>query len=485
MAGRPSAHGDTSERMITVIGLGPGGLSRVPEPVLRILLDKERTVVVRTISHPAAKELASRREVLSCDDLYESAGTFDEVYEAIAARVGDASLAGPVVYAVPGSPTVGEFAVRKLLSSGQEVEVIPAESFIDAVLAEVGYDPLDRGLQVLNGHDLPDPLILDKPTIIGHLDSPEALVDVGAAVDRVTPEDATVTILQGVGSDDAVVVRSEPAAVDPALAGDRTSMYVDAEPGGLIGAIKAMRVLREQCPWDRSQTHQSLAKYLVEESHELIDAIVTLESDPDDLMAYAAVEDELGDVLLSVLFHAVIAREAGVFDIDDVAEGLRQKLVRRHPHVFGDVELGSASEVKANWDRIKAAERGGDGEESVLDGIPSGMPALHRASKVQNRAAKVGFDWQEPAEVIPKVREEVDELAEAVSGQGDIESELGDLLFSVVNLARHLGMDPETSLLAASARFESRFRQMEAEGPLGELTLDQLNERWERSKRSD
>lgn len=471
--------------MITVTGLGPGSLSRVPEPVLSILLDDRRTVVARTSRHPAAQELAARRAVVFCDDLYESSETFDEVYEAIAARVEDASLAGPVVYAVPGSPTIGEFAVRKLLSSGREVEVIPAESFIDAVLAEVGYDPLDRGLQVLNGHDLPDPLILDKPTIIGHLDSPEALADVGSAVDRVTAEGATVTILRGVGSEDAVVVRSDPAALDPALAGDRTSMYVDAEPGGLVGVIRAMRVLREQCPWDRSQTHQSLAKYLVEETHELIDAIAALESDPGDLVAYAGVEEELGDVLLSVLFHAVIAREAGVFDLDDVAERLRQKLVRRHPHVFGDVEVGSASEVKSNWDRIKAAEKPGDGQESVLDGIPSGMPALHRASKVQNRAAKVGFDWQEPVEVIAKVREEIDELAEAVSRQGDIGSELGDVLFSVVNLARHLGMDPEMSLLGATGRFESRLRRMEVEGPLDELTLEQLDERWERAKRSD
>lgn len=470
--------------MITVIGLGPGSLDRVPGPVRGLLFQPESTVVVRTLRHPAAAELAARREVLSCDDLYEAAATFGEVYEAIAGRVLEASRDGEVIYAVPGSPMLGEFAVRKIIDSGENVEVIPAESFVDAVLSEMGYDPLDRGLQILNGHELPDPLILDKPTIVAHLDSPEVMAEVAAAVDRVTPDGAQVTLLAGLGSDDAIVKRSDPSGVDLTAAGDRTSLFIDADPGGLVGAVRAMRILRRECPWDREQTHQSLAKYLVEETYELIDAISLLESAPNDLVSYAHVEDELGDVLLSVLFHAVIARQAGVFDIDDVAEVLRQKLVRRHPHVFGDVEVASASEVKANWDEIKASERLGDsGSGSILDGIPTGMPALQRASKVQNRAGKVGFDWPSALDVVPKLHEELEELAQAMAGEGDVPAELGDLLFAVVNLARHLDVDPELSLSAAVRRFESRFRDMEANAPLAELTLPELDELWERAKR--
>lgn len=470
--------------MITIIGLGPGTLDRVPKPMREILTDPARTVVARTMHHPAAADLADLREVVFCDDLYENSDTFDDVYRAITERVTGLAASGPVVYAVPGSPTVGEFAVAMIRNSGLDVDVIPGESFVDAVLAEVGYDPLDRGLQILNGHELPDPLVLDKPTIIGHLDAPSTLSDVLDAVSRVIPEESAVTLLAGVGAPDQVVVTSPPLQIDPAHAGFRTSLFVDSDPGGLIGAIQVMRRLREECPWDREQTHQSLVKNLIEESYELIEAIEGLAVDDaePDWVAYAAVEDELGDVFLQVLFHEAIARQVGAFDIDGAAEVLRQKLVRRHPHVFADTEVGSAEEVKRNWDRIKADERSDDAG-SALDGIPTGLPALQRAAKTQNRAAKVGFDWEHAGQVLPKVDEEVTELGAAMAGEGDVEAELGDLLFSVVNLARHLGIDPELALSRATTRFGERFRRMESEGPLDGLDLDGLNERWDRAKK--
>jgi tetrapyrrole methylase family protein/MazG family protein len=467
--------------VITIIGLGPGDFDRIPEAVRHALLEPGATVVVRTLEHPAARELAGMRDVVSCDDLYESLDSFDEVYAAIANRVLEASAGGSVVYAVPGSPMIGEFAVRRLLDSRTDVEVMAGESFLDAVLAEVGYDPLDRGLQILNGHDLPDPMVLDKPTVIAQLDRPEVMADVAARIGRVLPDDTVVTVLVGAGSSDVMRVEASPDQIDPGLAGYRTSMFIDSEPGGLIGAVRTMAILREQCPWDREQTHQSLVKYLVEESYELIDAVSRLGVDESDLVAYAEVEDELGDVLLSVLFHAAIARQNGVFDIDDVAEVMRQKLVRRHPHVFGDVDVDSAADVKRNWDQIKDDERGAR-RESLMDGVPPGMPALQRASKVQNRAAKTGFDWDRAAAVVPKVREELDELDAVLDDPMRAESELGDVLFSVVNLARHLGVDGEVALRGAIERFETRFRQMEAAGPLDGLSLDELNERWEEAK---
>ena len=467
--------------MITVIGLGPGDIDRVPGPVFSLLNDPVRTVIVRTEDHPAAAQLAECRVVVFCDDLYESLETFEEVYAAIVERVIKSAKKGPVVYAVPGSPTIGEFAVRLLVDSGQPVEVIPGESFVDAVLAEVGYDPLDRGLQILNGHSLPDPLVLDKPTIIAHLDRPEILAEVCAQIDRVTPDATGITVLARLGTSDATIAESLPEDVNSSHAGVRTSLFVDAEPGGVVGAIQTMRLLREECPWDKEQTHATLVKNLVEESYELIEAIEGL-GGADDWVAYASVEDELGDVLLQVLFHSVIARQNGVFDIDDVAEVMRQKLVRRHPHVFGDVEADTSEAVKTNWDRIKQEERGTE-DESALDGVPSGMPALHRASKIQNRAARVGFDWDEAAQVVPKVQEELDELTAAMNGDGDIEAELGDVMFSVVNLARHLGLDTELALRSATARFENRFRRMEAGGPLADLGLSELENRWETAKR--
>lgn len=466
--------------MIIVTGLGPGDFDRIPGLVQSLLLDRSLVVVARTVHHPAAAELASKRDVVFCDDLYESEETFDAVYAAIAERV--LSTEGEVVYAVPGSPMLGEFAVRHLLDSGRDVEVIPGESFVDAVLAEVGYDPLDRGLSVLNAYELPDPLVLDKPTIVAQLDSPELLADVGASIGRVLPDDAVVRVLSGIGSADAVIWSGPPDEVDPAMAGLRTSLFVDAEPGGLVGAVHTMRRLRRECPWDREQTHQSLVKNLVEESYELIDVIERMPTDDVDWVSYAELEDELGDVLLQVLFHAVIARQAGAFDIDDAAEVMRQKLVRRHPHVFGDVEVGSAGEVKDNWDRIKEEERA-EPRDSALDGVPSGMPALHRAAKIQNRAAKVGFDWAEAAQVIPKIREELDELEADLDDPVRAADELGDVLFSVVNLARHLGLDGELALRASLGRFEERFRTMEKAGPLDGLDIEELNDRWESAKR--
>ncbi|MGH8945161.1 MAG: nucleoside triphosphate pyrophosphohydrolase [Acidimicrobiia bacterium] len=468
--------------MITVVGVGPGDLDRVSPPVLDLLQDPGRTIIARTNRHPALAQLAEKREVVFCDDLYDSATTFEEVYTAIAGRVVEAAGAGPVVYAVPGSPLIGEFAVRQILASHPEVTIVPGESFVDAVLARMGYDPMDRGLQILNGHHLPDPLVLDKPTVIGHLDRPEVLAEACARVSRVLAGGAEISVLVDLGSARHTVVVTDPDRVDPSLAGLRTSLFVDAPLGGLMGAVATMRRLREECPWDREQTHQSLVKNLVEECFELIDAIERLEDgDTPDWQGYAGVEDELGDLLLQVLFHEAIARENGVFDIDHVAEVLRQKLVRRHPHVFAEAEVDSAAEVKKNWDRIKEEEAGAP-SASVLDGVPAGMPSLHRASKVQNRAAKVGFDWEEPSQVMGKVREELAELEEAMAHSGDTGSELGDVLFSLVNLARHLGDDAELVLRGATRRFEDRFRHMESEGPLDGLDIDELNRRWERAK---
>ena len=439
--------------MITVTGLGPGDLEHLPESVREVLADLDRTLVLRTADHPAAEQLASTRSVVACDDLYQAYDSYEEVYAAIVERVVALSQERPVVYAVPGSPHVGEFAVRRLLDTAEGVEVIPAESFVDAVVAEMGYDPLDRGLQVLNGQRLPDPLVLAVPTVIGHLDRPEVLADVCAAVGRVLDEEARVQVLIDLRTSSQRILEAPPGEVDPDLAGPRTSLFVDARPGGLIGAIQVMRRLRQECPWDREQTHHSLVKNLVEEAYELVEAIGRLDENDPDWVAYAAVEDEVGDVLLQVLFHSVIARQAGAFDIDDAAEVMRRKVVRRHPHVFGDVEVGSAAEVKSNWDRIKAEERGETGERSIFQGVPEGMPALHRAAKIQNRAAKAGHGTVGAAEALTAVKERLADLEAASAEEG--EADLGELLFAVVDLGRHLGVDPEIALRRAIARFES------------------------------
>jgi tetrapyrrole methylase family protein / MazG family protein len=476
--------------MIHLVGFGPGDWERTGEDAKRLLSDSANTIIARTVRHPAARSLAEQRPVVFCDDLYETLDSFADVYDAISRRVITAAGEGTVVYVVPGSPVVGELAVagirRAAASAGIEVKLHPAESFLDAVALELGLDPLADGIKLLNGHDLPNPLVFDVPAIIGHVDLPEVLADVAALIDRVIPEETEVCVLADLGSPDQRVVWSAAAEVDADLAGVRTSLFVPASSGGLIGAVHVMDRLRRECPWDRKQTHHSLVRYLLEESHELADALAGLPDDDEpDYGAYADVEEELGDVLLQVLFHARIAQEVEAFDISDVAEQLRRKLVRRHPHVFGDVEAEDAEAVKRNWDRIKADEKGGAVSGSVLDGIPSSLPGLHRAAEAQRRAAKVGFDWSDAEPVLAKLAEEVDELIEALGDRSAMAHELGDILFSVVNLARHLDLDPEVVVRSATHRFEDRFRAMEHEGPLAGLTLEQLDERWERAKSAE
>jgi MazG family protein len=286
-------------------------------------------------------------------------------------------------------------------------------------------------------------------------------------------------VVVGAGDDQPRCVTDALHRLDPQLAGPRTSLFLDPEPGGLVGVVRTMWRLREECPWDRQQTHESLVKNLIEEAYELIEAIAA----NTDGEAYGAVEDELGDVLLQVLFHAAIAHQVGAFDIEDVAENLRQKLVRRHPHVFAQVAADTPEAVKANWEKIKEEERGpGPAPGSILDRVPVGMPALERAAKLQRLAAGVGFDWPETPGVIDKLEEEVAELKSADNRRRQ-EAEIGDLLFTAVNLARHLAVDPEVALRGSIERFVTRFRLMEQAGPLAGLTLEELDQRWEAAKR--
>lgn len=478
-----STTGSPSSGDLIVTGLGPGDLSRVPEAMRSVLEDPARTIVVRTLHHPAAAQLAAVRPVESCDDLYEQGNGFDDVYSAIADRVLDRVAAGPTVYAVPGSPLVGEFAVAMLLERMPSLEIVPAESFVDAVLRQVGYDPFSRGLRVLNGHELPDPLVLDCPTIIGHLDAPAVLAEVAAILSRVLPEGAEVVVCVNLGAGDERVLSVPVDQVPADLGGYRTSLFVDTEPAGLFGLVGVSRRLRRECPWDREQTHVSLVAHLVEEVNELIEAISALPpADAEvDYAAYDGVEEELGDVLLQVLFHAAIAAERGVFGIDDVATRLQEKLVRRHPHVFGEVRADSAAQVASNWEEIKAGEKGRSWE-SLMDHVPAGVSSLERAAQIQGRAAEAGFDWDDATEIIDVLASEIAELSAAMAGDGDPADELGDVLFSAVNLARRLGLSSEVSLHRATARFERRFRAMEAAGPLAGLDLDALEKRWVAAK---
>jgi tetrapyrrole methylase family protein/MazG family protein len=238
---------------------------------------------------------------------------------------------------------------------------------------------------------------------------------------------------------------------------------------GVLDLIRVQARLRapDGCPWDREQTHRTLARHLLEETHELLEAI-----DTDD---EAAIRDELGDLLLQVTFHAQIASDEGRFDIDDVADGLVAKLVHRHPHVFGDVDVADAGEVLVNWEKLKAEETGG--RKAVDEDIPPTLPALARAAKVQRRAAAWGFTWRDADTALAKLQEEVDELAAAVGGDQDrVEAELGDVLLAAVAVARLRGLDAESALRRATATFATRAERTFALAVQRGLDPERLNE---------
>ena len=248
----------------------------------------------------------------------------------------------------------------------------------------------------------------------------------------------------------------------------------------LAALVDVVRRLRspEGCPWDREQTHASLRATMLEEAYEVLEAI--------DEKSMGKLREELGDVLLQVLMQAEIAEEAGDFSLGDVADAVREKLVRRHPHVFGDTQVSGSAEVLRNWDALKAKEYG---RESALDGVQRSLPALQWAWSLQRRAANVGFDWPDVEGALDKVREELDELREAPTLEAR-EAEFGDLLFTMVNVARKLGINPEDALRGTTGRFEARFRTMErqarADGrALADLAIDELDRYWEVAKRKE
>ena len=477
---------------ITIVGLGPAGLDRLRPHELAVLVDPSATVVVRTAEHPAASDLAALRAVVACDDLYDAGTDFDEVYEAIVERVVGASLHGSVVYAVPGSAIVGERAVARLVvvaeREGIPCVVIPGESFIDAACAVVEIDPIADGLQVLDARALSDPLPLHLPSFITQIDSAFVAGEVALALGRTLPGSFTVTMLDGVGGADVTKTEMPLRDLSRAETGPRSTLFVPAADVGLLGLIATNRILRAECPWDSKQTHHTLVSHLIEETYETVDAISTLSAAAPggeaDLGAYAILEEELGDLLLQIVFHTTLAAEARAFDIDEVAEGIRRKLVHRHPHVFGDVVANEVGEVLANWEELKNVEKR---RESLMDDVPSALPGIARADKIQRRVASVGFDWPDDEPVFAKVEEELQELGEVRSDRDLATAELGDLLFAVVNLARHLDVDPEIALTRANDMFAERFRIVEqlAEGEsrrLRDYDLAGLDRLWENAK---
>jgi len=476
---------------ITIVGLGPGNPAHLTREAWEALTTAHE-IYLRTARHPTLAGFPTTLTCHSFDEVYETTADFAQVYEIIAERVLELGTRPEgVVYAVPGHPCVAEASVSLIRARarerGVEVRLISGLSFVEPALEALGVDVLPT-LQIADALDLVarrhPSFHPDAPALVAQLYSSAIAGDVKLTLMNQYPDDHAVALIHAVGTADERVERLPLFGIDrsPHLA-HLTSLYIPPLPRASAfesfqNTIAHLRA-PDGCPWDREQTHQTLRSNLLEETYEVLAAL-----DADDA---DAMREEFGDLLLQIVLHAQIALEYGEFSMADVIAGIQAKIIRRHPHVFGDVIVKGVGEVLENWEKLKAAERGESKKDNgVLGSVPPGLPALLQADTYQRRAARVGFDWPDVSGVIAKVREEMTEI-EAASAEA-VEDEVGDLLFAVVNWARWLEVEPESALRRANVKFAGRFAKVEsAARVLGQelraMSLEELDQLWEAAKK--
>jgi tetrapyrrole methylase family protein/MazG family protein len=472
-----------------VVGLGPAGAELVPDAAYRALAGAARAFV-RTERHPAVAAVAGRVPggLEFFDRLYESGGSFDEVYRAIVEELvaaalavadragadgrGDGARSAYVVYAVPGSPFVAERTVLLLRDDGRvDVEVVPAPSFVDLAWDRLGIDPIAAGVRLVDGAAFGTDAAGERgPLLVAQCHSRQVLSDIKLAGDDAAGDDEgrTAVLLHHLGLADEVVREVAWAELDRSIEPDHlTAVWIPrlAAPVAmeLARLDELVHRLRADCPWDRKQTHGSLAGHLLEETYETLDAIEAVASSEPEVAAEDVehLAEELGDLLFQVYFHAVLAGEEGRFTLADVARGVHDKLVWRHPHVFGDVEVSSADDVAANWEVLKKGEKG---RSSVTEGIPRALPALALAAKLQKKAESVGREATGREESRQRVAEGIDRL-DLDAGPDGVRAAIGQLLFDLAELSRTLGVDPETALRGRAREFRDEIVARESGSP--------------------
>ena len=480
---------------ITIIGLGPGSSEHWTQATYKLLTNSGE-IYLRTARHPSVEDIAG--QIHNFDDWYAQSDDFEQVYQRIAAeiiRLGQRE--NGVIYAVPGHPNIGEATVPRIRAlAGTDnipVTIIPGVSFLGPIFTALNLD-MPNNLQIVDAQEIISlhhpPLEPDRPALITHL-YPQNLGQVKHTLLNAYGDDFTVVLIQALGAE-AERVQSCPLSklASQSIPSDHLGyLYLPADTtqSGFSTFQETIAHLRapDGCPWDQEQTHQSLRPFLLEEAFEVLE---TLDSgDAADLA------EELGDLLLQIVLHTQIAIDTGEFKMGAVINHINRKLIRRHPHVFGDVAVNGVTEVATNWEAIKRAEKQAKGQSalvaSALDGIPAALPALAQALAVSKRAVRVGFEWPNIEGVLDKIIEEAREITVAPN-QENLESEIGDLLFSVANLARWREIDPESALRATNARFGRRFRKMEALATangkgLSELSIEEMDALWEEAKQEE
>ncbi len=477
---------------ITLLGLGPGQADLLTRQAWQTLATASE-IYLRTRQHPAAAGLPASLQVHSFDHLYEELVSFEAVYAQITATIlALGRRPQGVIYAVPGHPfiaeTTGPEIYRRARAEGLPVRILEGISFLEPVCSALGIDPFPHtalvdALELGRLHHPSFPP--DTPALIAQIYDAHIAAEVKLTLGSLYPDDHPVQLVHAAGSPQARVEALPLYEIDRSEhTGLLTCLYLP--PLAAHSSFESLQEIAahlrapEGCPWDRKQTLQSMRPHLLEEAYEVLAAL-----DADDPRK---IQEELGDLLLVITMLLQIASEDSDFDSAAAIQQISAKLIRRHPHVFGAVQVDGEEAVLKNWEQIKAGERQANGEveKGLLDGVSIALPALTQAEEYQGRAARVGFDWPDIAGVIDKVCEEVQELRAAADEESRA-AELGDLLFAVVNLARWHKIDAESALREANARFRARFAHIEAAArrqnrPLAELTLPEMDALWNEAK---
>ena len=449
--------------VVRVVGLGPGDADLLTRRTFDLLRDAP-VVRLRTRVHPAA---AAFPDAASYDDLYERAASFDELYDAIVADLIELAREAPggeVVYAVPGSPVVAERTVELLVASSDVTTVLePAVSVIDVACAALGRDPMASGLRVVDALANVEALRGPGPLLVLQTYSSAILASVA---DRLPPS-TIVTVLHHVGLDDQVIVELPARALVSFGDVDHlTSLWIEGlrTAGEAMDDLVAfMRRLRAECPWDQEQTHASLTRHLLEEAYETLDALEAFVR-AEGVAEATHVEEELGDLLFQIVFHAELGDEEGLFNLATIADAVRDKLTGRHPHVFGDTQVSGAEEVAARWEVLKRDEKG---RESVTDGIAWQLPALILYTKLLRKAALVELR-REGEEARARALDATRALSleavrvEDARSSSDVDATWGDAIVALVEMAQWAGVDLEGVLRERARSLRDEIRNVEA-----------------------